>query len=169
MTEIEQELKEINSKIIKLQKRKTELLEQKENLKQKAYQKQTVSISDQSKWTHTGIQLCFSHNNNKFFFLIINFVNHFTDFAWHENVQNTLKNVFQLGSFRSQQLAAINITLSKHDAILIMPTGGGKSLCYQLPALIDKGRYPVFISYIICKIYLVYLKIVAFLIIYLTV
>jgi len=46
-----------------------------------------------------------------------------------------------LNSFRSQQLAAINITLSKHGAILIMPTGGGKSLCYQLPALIDQGTY----------------------------
>ncbi|XP_025202849.1 ATP-dependent DNA helicase Q1-like [Melanaphis sacchari] len=114
ISKIEQELKEINVKIIKLQKRKTELLEQKEKLKQLSYQKQTNSISDQNKWTHT-------------------------DFPWHQRVKNTLKTVFKLNRFRSQQLAAINITLSKHDAILIMPTGGGKSLCYQLPALIDQG------------------------------
>ncbi|KAL5243179.1 hypothetical protein ACI65C_010589 [Semiaphis heraclei] len=114
LSKIEQELKEINVKVIKLQKRKAELLEQKEKLKQLSYQKQTNSISDQNKWTHT-------------------------DFPWHQRVQDTLKTVFKLDTFRSQQLAAINITLSKHDAILIMPTGGGKSLCYQLPALIDQG------------------------------
>ncbi|VVC43784.1 Hypothetical protein CINCED_3A023095 [Cinara cedri] len=111
---IEQELKEINAKINKLQKLKTELLERKEKLKQLSYQKQTNSISDQKKWTRT-------------------------DFPWQKSVEKTLKTVFKLDKFRSQQLAAINITLSKHDAILIMPTGGGKSLCYQLPALIDPG------------------------------
>lgn len=111
---IEQEIKEINVKITKLKERKTKLLDQIEKLKQLSYEKQTNSISDQNKWTHT-------------------------DFPWYQKVKNTLKTVFKLDSFRSQQLAAINITLSKHDAILIMPTGGGKSLCYQLPALIDQG------------------------------
>lgn len=54
LSEVEKELKQIEGKIIKLQKRKTELLELKENLKQASYQKQTNSISDQNKWTHTG-------------------------------------------------------------------------------------------------------------------
>lgn len=71
-------------------------------------------------------------------FIVSQFLN-FADFPWHQKVQKTLKTVFKLDTFRSQQLAAINITLSKHDAILIMPTGGGKSLCYQLPALVDQG------------------------------
>lgn len=61
-------------------------------------------------------------------------------------MQRTLKTIFKLDKFRSQQLAAINITLSKHDAILIMPTGGGKSLCYQLPAFIDPGIFNCYIS-----------------------
>lgn len=72
-------------------------------------------------------------------YFLIKFDDDFVDFPWYQNVQKTLKSVFHLDSFRSQQLAAINLTLSKQDAILIMPTGGGKSLCYQLPALIDQG------------------------------
>jgi len=56
LSKIEQELKEINLKVIKLQKRKADLLEQKEKLKQLSYQKQTNSISDHNKWTHAGIK-----------------------------------------------------------------------------------------------------------------
>uniref|UniRef100_A0A0B7AUF3 ATP-dependent DNA helicase n=1 Tax=Arion vulgaris TaxID=1028688 RepID=A0A0B7AUF3_9EUPU len=37
------------------------------------------------------------------------------------------------------QRQTMNATLSKEDCFLIMPTGGGKSLCFQLPALVDKG------------------------------
>jgi len=48
--------------------------------------------------------------------------------------------VFKINSFRQWQLETINVALSGHDCILIMPTGGGKSLCYQLPALISDGK-----------------------------
>lgn len=59
ISNIERELKEISTKIIKLQKRKTELLERKESLKQLSFQKQTNLISDQNKWAHTSIKLQF--------------------------------------------------------------------------------------------------------------
>ena len=48
--------------------------------------------------------------------------------------------IFKINSFRHLQLETINATLSNQDCILIMPTGGGKSLCYQLPAVISDGK-----------------------------
>ena len=47
-----------------------------------------------------------------------------------------LKSVFGYDEFRPHQLEAIERTLSGQDSIVIMPTGGGKSICYQIPALI---------------------------------
>lgn len=60
-------------------------------------------------------------------------------FPWSAKAQQLLESVFKLKSFRSHQLKCINATLSGHDVLLIMPTGGGKSLCFQLTALISKG------------------------------
>lgn len=50
-----------------------------------------------------------------------------------------MKRVFKLNGFRPQQLQTINCVLAKKDVLLIAPTGGGKSLCYQLPALLSDG------------------------------
>jgi len=48
----------------------------------------------------------------------------------------TLKKYFGFDSFRDQQETIIQTVLNKKDALVIMPTGGGKSICFQLPALI---------------------------------
>lgn len=62
-------------------------------------------------------------------------------FPWSGKVKDVLQNVFKLQNFRPLQLETVNVTMARKDIFLVMPTGGGKSLCYQLPALCSDGMY----------------------------
>ena len=56
-----------------------------------------------------------------------------------ETLHKNLKDIFGFNAFRSDQEEIIINLLDRNDSMVIMPTGGGKSMCYQLPALISDG------------------------------
>ncbi|XP_067126258.1 recQ-like DNA helicase BLM [Centruroides vittatus] len=61
------------------------------------------------------------------------------NFPHSEEMMSFFSQIFGLQKFRHNQLETINAALLGEDCFVLMPTGGGKSLCYQLPALMTKG------------------------------
>ncbi len=56
-----------------------------------------------------------------------------------EKARHILKDIFGYSEFRHHQAEIVQVLLSGRDALVLMPTGGGKSLCYQIPALVRDG------------------------------
>ena len=56
-----------------------------------------------------------------------------------QRVENTFKQIWGYDSFRPPQAEIIRTLLSGKDALIVMPTGGGKSICFQLPAILQDG------------------------------
>ncbi|KAJ8986208.1 hypothetical protein NQ317_009914 [Molorchus minor] len=114
LNKIEMSLKQLEEEKRKISNRIRILTSEKEDLRNQYSLSKVRNRSDTTEWV-----------KNKF--------------EWSENLLKLLMEKFKFQDFRSKQLAAINATLSKKDVLLLMPTGGGKSLVYQLPALINQG------------------------------
>lgn len=110
---IDFELRQIETDLQKLEDRKNVLINRKQKLKDNALLKKSLNLSKKN-WN-------------------------VEEFSWSKKLKQTLNDVFQIKDFRPLQLTTINAYMSNEDTILVMPTGGGKSLCYQLPAVVSKG------------------------------
>lgn len=60
-------------------------------------------------------------------------------FGWDSEADDIRLNVFGISSYRANQREIINAVMSGRDVLVIMAAGGGKSLCYQLPAVLRDG------------------------------
>ena len=56
-----------------------------------------------------------------------------------DKVTDVLQHVFGYSSFKQGQEKTIKTILKGSDTLVVMPTGGGKTLCYAIPAIISKG------------------------------
>ena len=62
-----------------------------------------------------------------------------TDSSSSEQALHLLQTIFGYPSFRGQQAEIVDLVAHGDDALVLMPTGGGKSLCYQIPSLLRDG------------------------------
>ncbi|KAJ6230182.1 atp-dependent DNA helicase q-like 4a [Anaeramoeba flamelloides] len=100
------------------------------------YQKQPISIQNQN-----NQQIVNGNNNNNILKKSkINDQKYYQqNFNWSKIIHKVKNQVFGIKAFRTNQEAIINATISKKDIFVLMPTGGGKSLTYMIPTLVEKG------------------------------
>ncbi|CCD61879.1 Putative ATP-dependent DNA helicase Q1 [Caenorhabditis elegans] len=115
LADLDGEIGQIDQQISQLRRKKSELTQKRQAIERKIELK-TNEDSDvvTDRWDRDG-------------------------FPWSDEATKILKEQFHLEKFRPLQRAAINAVMSKEDAVVILSTGGGKSLCYQLPALLANG------------------------------
>lgn len=78
---------------------------------------------------------------------------HASDFEWSSSLIPLAKSTFDIPAFRLCQEGVINAAIDGRDIVCVMPTGGGKSLTYQLPAVLGKTGVTIVISPLLALIW----------------
>jgi hypothetical protein len=112
--QINLDLQQVNTQIRKLTAQRQELQKQQQHIEHKILKrKRQVQASLEPDWSSSDL------------------------FPWSKSVQKLAYSLFGFKALRAGQLEIINAALSNYDVFAVMKTGGGKSLCYQLPALLN--------------------------------
>ncbi|XP_041472757.1 ATP-dependent DNA helicase Q1-like [Lytechinus variegatus] len=115
LEEVNQELQHVEKQIERLLQKQQRLLQRKEQLELQSSRLHELSLqAGSTDWEKS-------------------------DYPWSAKLHSLRETVFGIKKFRPLQEKTMNASLSGRDVILLMPTGGGKSLCYQLTALVSKG------------------------------
>ncbi|KAH7709739.1 ATP-dependent DNA helicase Q1 [Aphelenchoides avenae] len=114
LNQVNEELEKVEAELKALRKKRIDLLARRENLETRLQSTSEDNEETNAKWEKET-------------------------FPWSDDARKALREIFRLHDFRPLQKSAINAVMSKEDCLVIMSTGGGKSLCYQLPAVISNG------------------------------
>ncbi|GMR31496.1 hypothetical protein PMAYCL1PPCAC_01691 [Pristionchus mayeri] len=114
VNEVDAEIAAIDAQLGELRRRKAGLIKKKESLMGQIAAASVDYRDAEERWDRAG-------------------------FEWSGRVEAALQQTFNLQTFRPLQRAAINAVMAGEDVVVIMSTGSGKSLCYQLPAVASGG------------------------------
>ncbi|XP_042036226.1 ATP-dependent DNA helicase Q-like 2 isoform X1 [Salvia splendens] len=117
---VEMELQDVQEQI-------KALLEQQENLHERQSELKALLEHNELSWSHGGDEASVSVENWS------------GPFEWDSQADDVRLNVFGISAYRANQREILNAIMSRRDVLVIMAAGGGKSLCYQLPAVLREG------------------------------
>lgn len=125
---LDEEINRVDEDICNLHILKKELIRQKRKLlEQLQIQKRIISEINEPDWC--------SHN-----------------FPWSSHILDSCRYDFKFQDIRESQLSVMNASLSHYDVFAVMKTSGGKSLCFQLPAICDKSGFTLVVCPLISLI-----------------
>ncbi|KAL5498565.1 hypothetical protein ACEPAH_1919 [Sanghuangporus vaninii] len=132
LSELDSELKDVDEQIEKLRELRSQIIAERNRVNDKLKTMQGASRLSASN------SLAPARPSGKA--LQAGSINYMTEvFEWSGELKARMREVFGIQSFRLCQEGVCNASMDGRDIVCIMPTGGGKSLTYQLPALLNPG------------------------------